>query len=497
MYECKKGIIILNDLPMKKGIGINKEKLCVDRKSMVGMSFNISIYGEIYENITITNYISKKSHSEFEWFYNNKIGYIRCENFLNGKISSIISHFEDKNNKYIDENNVVHIFITNTKGENFEALYSGNYTDEVMKSNWSVVIKKEKIIAVKSYKYNNMKNIFLHNIDLGSWVDHINNNPLDNRIENLRKSNPQENAKNKRSKNKDVITGMYKKEGFYICSYRYDGYSISTKSRTNKYEAEIDGLIAQRHLGYKHNEDMFYLLDDLSDERIKEIEGLLDFKIEKNKLKKLATKRYAYNIECCDNYYKIIKNHDEMLFDLGLDFLNDKMIYKHKNGYWYCSSIINNKRITNRFHRLVLGIYNNEYFEYNIHVDHLNNNPSDNRYNNLFISTSYSNQCNKRGCGYTKRKSGYLVGYMKNYRFWDLIGGLKQPSFKTEQEAINEVNRRRQIIDNARVKLKSKEELDELIKYCLDNGYVQENGLADLDLGYLYWKGVYPHKHIT
>ena len=32
--------------------------------------------------------------------------------------------------------------------------------------------------------------------------------------------------------------------------------------------------------------------------------------------------------------------------------------------------------------------------------------------------------------------------------------------------------------------------LDEKIQYCLDNRYVLENGLADLDLGYLYWKGI-------
>ena len=81
---------------------------------------------------------------------------------------------------------------------------------------------------------------------------------------------------------------------------------------------------------------------------------------------------------------------------------------------------------------------------------------------------------------------------MRNYKYWDLIGEISEPSFKTEKEAITEVEHRRKIVDDTRVKLNNTQELDELIQYCFDNGYViQESKLADLDLGYLYWKGIF------
>lgn len=402
---------------------------------------------------------------------------------------------KDKNNKYIDENNIVYINIRNKKGEEFTALYSGNHIEEVMNTNWCVVLRENgKVDRIQTGNFNKtMKKICLHQVDLGSWVDHINNNPLDNRIENLRKSNPRHNSRNKNSKGYTDITGLGSSGKGWRGTYKdsKSGFNIYTKTKYDIEEVKLDCLIAQRYMNYRHNDDLFYLLDKLPIERIKEVEDLLECRIIKARNKIHKEKEYEYNIKDYNGYYKLTKNECEMLFNCGLDFIKNKRILK-SSKYWECNFVENGKKIKNIFHKEILGLRPNEYSEYNLNVDHLNGNPSDNRYENLAITTAYSNQCNKQGCGYRKNKNGsYKVEYMKKYKFWDLIGGLKTPTFNTEKEAIIEVERRREIIERNRVKLNSKDELERLIQYCLDNKYILENGLANLDLGYLYWKKIY------
>lgn len=231
--------------------------------------------------------------------------------------------------------------------------------------------------------------------------------------------------------------------------------------------------------------------NNLMDCRIENLrkDDLLDIKMKKADEK--IHKEITYNHEIVDygEYKKLIKNGKEMLFDCDEEFIRNKYAYENK-GYWSCIFVENGIRIENKFHKELFELRSNEYKEHDLHTDHLNNNPSDNRISNLIITTRYSNLCNKKGRGYSQRKIGdYRITYMKKYKFWKLIGGILQPLFKTEQEAINEVNRRREIIDKYRVKLKSKEELEELIEYCLDNNILTTNNqgveIADLDLGYI------------
>lgn len=480
MYKCSENVIILADLPRWER-GTNKGK--INRAAMVGSKLNIEYYGVIYKDIEILNYfLDRKRNPRFTVRYNNETYDILCKGFLKGEIGNILN--VDLNNKYVDENGVVHIFI-NKEGKIFEALYSGDNIEDVVKANWYVIIKNGKPHSVNTASYKG-KSILLHQVDLGSFVDHINNNPLDNRIENLRKSNSQHNAKNKKTKNKYGLTGLKENGRGWYNRFSVNGINISTETRHNLEEAKIDNLISQKYLGYKHNEDMFYLLKEIGDNRIQEVVDLLERKI---KEKKSLSKTYSNHIIEEESFNKLIRNNKEMYFDKEVDISN--MFVWENRGYWICEFIENNNIIQNKFHREIMGFRPNEYSEYNIHIDHLDNNSNDNRRNNLVITTVYGNQCNKTGIGYSKKKNGsYVVSYMKDYKYWDLIGGVARPTFKTEEEAINEVNRRRNIIDNARVKLKSKEELGNLIKYCFDNNYTLENGLADLDLGYLYWKEI-------
>lgn len=483
MYKCSENVIILEDLPRWER-GINKGK--VNRVAMVGSRLNIKYYGVIYKNIEILNYfLDEKRNPRFSIRYNNKTHDILCKGFLKGEIGNILNI--DLNDKYIDDNGVVHIFI-NKEGQTFEALYSGDNVEDVVKANWYVIIKNEKPHSVNTARYKG-KAILLHQVDLGSWVDHINNNPLDCRIENLRKSNPQENAKNKNTKNKYELTGLKQNGRGWYSRFNVNGLIISTKTKSNLEEAKMDNLIAQRYLGYKHNENKFCLLKGVDDARVQEVVNFLENKIKSKKKEKINTKTYNHNIVEKESFNELIRNKKVMYFDKDVDIRN--MFVWENSGYWICELIEDDNIIQNKFHREIMGFRPNEYSEYNIHIDHLNNDSNDNRRENLVITTAYGNQCNKTGVGYSKKKNGcYVVSYMRDYKYWSLIKGVARPTFKTEEEAINEVNRRRKIIDKNRVKLKSKEELDNLIEYCFDNNYILENRLADLDLGYLYWKEI-------
>ena len=76
---------------------------------------------------------------------------------------------------------------------------------------------------------------------------------------------------------------------------------------------EIDNLIAQRYLGYKHNKEQFYKLEGLSEKRIKEVTDNLNRQIENNKSKVKKEKEYSYDYIKKDELIgiKTFKRNDE------------------------------------------------------------------------------------------------------------------------------------------------------------------------------------------
>ena len=77
-----------------------------------------------------------------------------------------------------------------------------------------------------------------------------------------------------------------------------------------------------------------------------------------------------------------------------------------------------------------------------------------------------------------------ILKYAYNYKYFEeFIGGFRQSAFDTEEEAKKEFVRRKEIIDKLRVRLHSKEELEEFKQYVKDNDF------EDYDEAYLYWKG--------
>ena len=326
------------------------------------------------------------------------------------------------------------------------------------------------------------------------YVDHINGDRADNREENLRITNAKGNSKNKKTNRKDGrYVGMIKNtNGKFYSMFWADGYEIQTKCKSEE-EAEIDNLIAQEYLGFKHNEKDFKRIKDLPKERIFEVRNLLDEKLEKQKNNTKESKFNNYKFEDCENYMKIFIKGGEFIIDRDdiykfNAYLEDGNIFLKGSFYFNGKYInyarkVNGKRIQSRIHRYILGL---EEREINFQVDHLDQNPLNNRKDNLEIVTRESNLYNKSGKGYYfyKNRNKYQVTYAYNYKYFEeFIGGLRNPGFATEEEAKKEVTRRKEIIDRLRVRLYSKEELEEFKQYVKDNNF------EDYDEAYLYWKG--------
>jgi hypothetical protein len=265
--------------------------------------------------------------------------------------------------------------------------------------------------------------ILNHNIDSNVKIDHINSNKLDNRRENLRIVSDTENSRNK-SKQKNSISkyfGVRKDKEKWIttiinydlyasynieehAAYQYDlwieQYKI-THSKKNNIEKPDNFVeykkqekIADLPKGVRMKNNKFY-----STYNNKHI-GMFDT-IE---LAAKAYDEYVKNVNInkikSKNNIPIIKINDQTIL-----FLNDKKhnmkftiidesLYYELNKYsWHdyqnsgVSGFVNNKTI--KLHRFIMNYIGKDF------IDHINNNPYDNRKCNLRIVTHQQNMMNQ------------------------------------------------------------------------------------------------------
>ena len=506
--------------------GINKGR--IDNKKCVGMTlkYELKINGIIYE-IKIVDYIegykenSKQTKPKFkvEYVYLEGTEYeevieedIDCNHLIN---KAGIGGFIPSLNQWIKKED--YWIGIDTKGREFK-FSSGNKDTEynILHSTWSIEnggyittnnlsYTKQSWKMHKAIYFNCNKEEADKNIHM--CIDHINNNRADNRIENLRLVSKTENSKNLKTNNKYGLVGLYPNYKGYYSHFMFEGYKICTKTKHDLEEAKIDNLIAQKHLGYKHNEDQFWKIEHLSEERIKEVTDLLDNKIENNKNKIKKEKEYSYGYIEKDNLIgiKTFKKDgtENPICWVDRDFgkiEGDKFTVKGR----VCNGGKGYFKINNNQLHVYIMVEDNSVHNYrnnNFHIDHINQKPNKNYRDNLEIVTVQSNMKNKESKGYTKyeRKSGvkYMVYYGYNWEYFNLyIGGLKNPLFNAEEEAIAEVKSRRKIMDKYRFRIgwqgsveANIEALDEVIDFA-------EEHKLDIDSAYIVWKGLDTEENI-
>lgn len=311
----------------------------------------------------------------------------------------------------------------------------------------------------------------LHRIVMGVtdrniFVNHLGSRSLDCRKSNLTISDSLDNSKEKRvsRKNRTGIVGLMIRNKKYVGCIKIDDLSIYSPYKSRD-EALIDLLIMQRHYGFRHNTELYYMLDNIDQGRIDEVI---------NNCERQLNKKFNHNIKTTNRielsedktFYWVYD--DDSTKEINRFKVSLHSIDKIKNGKWNIaydisntykiyvngSIIINNKRKTVKLQRYLLGLLDTKYKNWYIH--HLNGDSLDNRIENLEIVDEKGVGYKSKGKRYYERNKGEGV-----FRACFVLGGHKfDETFYSEDKAKSYVDEKIAEFFNSRIHFKNKEELD-------------------------------------
>ena len=317
--------------------------------------------------------------------------------------------------------------------------------------------------------FQNDKEEKLHRVVMGItdkniFINHLGGNKWDNRKHMMSISNSLDNSKEKIKGNRNTsgIVGLVKRRNKWVGSIKVNNVGVYTKYKT-KDEAIIDLLIIQRHYGFRHNEDKYYLLENIPKERENEVIENIERQINKKRNDKICSKN-IFELSEDGTYYNVYDVNGKS-FKISLESKE-----KVEKGIWHvaydisCNTtsihgtiIINGIRKTVKLHRYLFDLLDDKYK--NWFVVKNNNNELDNRLDNLVITDKIGNGLSKKiKKGYEKRFDRYRVSIT-------LLGKHFSQTVNTEQEAIELIEQKRKEAFKNRLQFKSKDELD----YYLNN----------------------------
>jgi hypothetical protein len=132
-------------------------------------------------------------------------------------------------------------------------VFDKEYWPIISKFSWFIQKGKNTNYATTCVHFGNKKTaIMMHRLVMGmkkKFVDHINQNGLDNRIQNLRFVSNRENCYNKVLKNKRGYRGVTMTHGKYKCQISANGKKYSQYG----FKTEIEAAKAYDLLSLKHH----------------------------------------------------------------------------------------------------------------------------------------------------------------------------------------------------------------------------------------------------
>jgi hypothetical protein len=387
--------------------------------------------------------------------------YLQARQILNGNLECLFNYFEIRGNKLRpykkSDDDTYWIGIT---VNNEEFYFNGEHSEEIMKYNWH--ISNGYIVGkIKNSKYIRLNRMVLNVTNENIIVNHCGGNKMDNRVEKLSISDHKDNAKEllPSTLNNTGITGLsFNKNNTYKISCAINGFSYTSTYKT-KEDALIDLLIIQRHYKYRHNENLYYMIDDIDNKYINKllhkVEDKINISINKEVNPIICKNRFELS-EDGSFYYMYDKKNNRCKISIeDLELVKQgNWRYTLNNGKEYFSGdiVYQGKRRSIFLHRLLFDLTDTKYRHW--YIDHLDSDGLNNTRENLVITDAEGNGLNK------KREK---IEVCSNNKFQSSIKSNGKYYYKrcdTYDETVKWRDETIKMLLDKRLQFKSKDELD-------------------------------------
>jgi hypothetical protein len=285
---------------------------------------------------------------------------------------------------------------------------------------------------------------------------------MDNRVEMLSLSDHEDNMKEllPNTFNNTGITGFTynEKNNKYNISCTINGFSyISTYNTKDK--ALIDLLIIQRNYGYRHNENLYYMLDEVSEEYINKLIEKVESNIKNRKVNPIICKnRFELSNDGSFYYMYDRKNNRCKISIEDLDLVkqgNWRLIINNGKEYFNGEIIWDGKRKNMFLHRFLFDLIDPKYRHW--YIDHLDSDGLNNIRDNLVITDAKGNGLNKKRENIEMRGNKFIPNIKLNGKFY-------YKRFDVYDEAVEWRDNLLRYFMNQRIEFKTKDELDYYLK---------------------------------
>lgn len=148
------------------------------------------------------------------------------------------------------------MFTTNRNWKKWNTRFAGKLAGSTKLNHWNKKYYKYIGLLDKDYMYHRIVWLYVHGV-LPDVIDHINGDPTDNRLCNLRNTTPVENSRNMRphKHNKTGISGVvvHCQNGRYVATIGIGGKQKYLGITPDFFEACCLRKSAENHIGYSDN----------------------------------------------------------------------------------------------------------------------------------------------------------------------------------------------------------------------------------------------------